>query len=47
MEDPFYGHSEWVDPEMKRMVSQEERRTAQHAGKTVRRPGRVARTMGS
>jgi hypothetical protein len=46
-EDPLFGHSEWVDPEMKQMVSQEERRTARHSGKTVRRPARVGRTMGS
>lgn len=44
-EDPFYGHSEWVDPEMKQTVAQEERRSSQHAGKTIKRPKRVARTM--
>jgi len=46
-EDPLYGHSEWVDPEMKHTVSQEERRGSQHSGKTIRRPQHVARTMGS
>jgi hypothetical protein len=46
-EDPFYGHSEWVDPEMKQAVSQEERRLSRHRGKTIRRPQGVARTMGS
>lgn len=47
MEDPFYGHSEWVDPGMKQTVSQEERRMSRHAGKTIRRPQGVSRTMGS
>jgi hypothetical protein len=46
-EDPFYGHSGWVVAEMKRMVSQEERRDSQHRGKTIRRPVHVGRTMGS
>jgi hypothetical protein len=46
-EDPLYGHSEWVDPEMKHTVSQEERRGSQHSGKTIRRPQHVARTMGA
>ena len=47
LEDPFYGHSEWVDPEMKQAVSQEGRRMSRHSGKTIRRPQEVARTMGS
>ena len=47
MEDPFYGHSEWVDAGMKQTVSQEERRMPRHRGKTIRRPEHVARTMGS
>jgi len=47
MEDPFYGHSGWVDPEIKQTVSQEQRRQSQHRGKTIRRPQGVARTMGS
>jgi hypothetical protein len=47
MEDPFYGHSGWVDPEIKQTVSQEQRRMSQHSGKTIRRPQGVARTMGS
>jgi hypothetical protein len=46
-EDPLFGHSEWVDPEMKQMVSQEERRGSRHSGKTIKRPTQVARTMGS
>jgi len=46
-EDPFYGHSEWVDAELKQAVAQENRREAQHSGKTIRRPHKVARTMGS
>jgi len=46
-EDPFYGHSEWVDPELKQAVAQENRREAQHSGKTIRRPHKVARTMGT
>lgn len=46
-EDPFYGHSEWVDAGMKQTVSQEERRMPRHRGKTIRRPENVARTMGS
>ncbi len=46
-EDPFYGHSEWVEPEMKQTVAQEARRMSQHSGKTIRRPKAVARTMGS
>jgi hypothetical protein len=46
-EDPLYGHSQWVDPEMKHMVSQEERRASRHSGKTIKRPEHVARTMGS
>lgn len=46
-EDPLFGHSEWVDPEMKHMVSQEERRASHHSGKTIKRPARVGRTMGS
>lgn len=44
-QDPQYGHSEWVDPELKQAVAQEERRTSRHAGKTIKRPRRVARTM--
>ena len=46
-EDPFYGHSEWVDAEMKQAVAQENRREGQHSGKTIRRPRKLARTMGS
>lgn len=46
-EDPFYGHSEWVDAELKQAVAQENRREAQHSGKTIRRPRKVARTMGT
>ena len=46
-EDPLYGHSEWVEPEMKHMVSQEERRGSRHSGKTIKRPEHVGRTMGS
>lgn len=47
LEDPFYGHSGWVDPQMKQAVSQEARRMSQHRGQTIRRPQGVARTMGS
>ena len=47
LEDPFYGHSDWVDPAMKQAVSQEARRMSQHSGKSIRRPQGVARTMGS
>lgn len=46
-QDPQYGHSEWVDPELKQAVAQEERRSSQHAGKTIKRPKRVMRTMSS
>ena len=46
-EDPFYGHSEWVSPEMKHVAAQEERRTSKHSGKTVKRPQTVTRTMGA
>ena len=46
-EDPFYGHSEWVDAELKQAVAQENRREAQHSGKTIRRPRKVSRTMGT
>ena len=46
-EDPFYGHSEWVDAELKHAVSQEERRAPRHSGKTIKRPAHVGRTMGS
>jgi hypothetical protein len=46
-QDPQYGHSEWVDPELKQAVAQEERRSSQHAGKTIKRPERVMRTMSS
>ena len=46
-EDPFYGHSEWVDAELKQAVAQENRRESQHSGKTIRRPHKVARTMGT
>jgi hypothetical protein len=46
-EDPFYGHSEWVDAGLKQAVAQENRREAQHSGKTIRRPHKVARTMGT
>lgn len=44
-QDPQYGHSEWVDPEIKQAVAQEERRSSQHGGKTIKRPKRVMRTM--
>lgn len=44
-QDPQYGQSEWVGPEMKQAVAQERRRLSQHAGKTIRRPDFVARTM--
>ena len=44
-QDPQYGHSEWVDPEMKQAVAQEERRSSQHGGKTIKRPKRIMRTM--
>ena len=47
MEDPFYGHAGWVDPEMKHMVSQEERRGSRHSGRTIKRPAHIGRTMGS
>ena len=46
-EDPFYGHSEWVSPEMKHTAAQEERRASQHSGKTIKRPHKVTRTMGA
>jgi hypothetical protein len=46
-QDPQYGHSEWVDPELKQAVAQEERRSPRHAGKTIKRPERVMRTMSS
>ena len=46
-EDPFYGHAEWVEPELKQTVAQEARRMSQHSGKTIRRPKSVARTMGT
>ena len=46
-EDPFYGHSEWVDPEMKQTVAQEARRMSHHGGKTIRRPQGNVRTMGA
>jgi hypothetical protein len=46
-QDPQYGHSEWVDPEIKQAVAQEERRSSQHAGKTIKRPKRIMRTMSS
>lgn len=45
-EDPFYGHPEWVDPEMKHTAAQEQRRSSQHRGKTIKRPDQVMRTMG-
>jgi len=45
--DPFYGHSEWVDAEMKRVAAQEHRRSSQHGGKTIKRPEYVTRTMGA
>jgi len=44
-QDPQYGHSEWVDPEIKQAVAQEERRSSQHGGKTIKRPKRLMRTM--
>ena len=44
-EDALFGHPEWVDQEMKQMVSQEERRDSRHSGKTIKRPARVGRTM--
>jgi len=40
-----YAHAEWFDPAMKQAVAQEERRSSQHAGKTIQRPRRVTRTM--
>lgn len=46
-EDPFYGHAGWVDPEMKHMVSQEERRGSRHSGRTIKRPAHLGRTMGA
>lgn len=46
-QDPQYGHSEWVDPELKQAVAQEERRSSQHGGKTIKRPKRILRTMSS
>jgi hypothetical protein len=46
-EDPFYADSGWFDAGLKQTVAQEERRDAQHSGKTIRRPQKVARTMGS
>jgi hypothetical protein len=46
-QDPFYGHSEWVDSEMKHAAAQEQRRSSQHRGKTIKRPERVTRTMGA
>jgi len=45
-EDPFDGHPEWVDPEMKRTAPQDQRRSSQHRGKTIKRPDQVMRTMG-
>ncbi len=45
-EDPFYADSGWFDAGFKQTVAQEERRAAQHTGKTIRRPQKVARTMG-
>jgi len=47
VEDPFYGHSEWVDAPMKQAVSQEARRMSRHGGRTIRRPQDIVRTMGS
>lgn len=46
-EDPLYGHAEWVEPEIKHVISQEERRGSRHSGKTIKRPRQVGRTMGS
>ena len=43
--DPFYGRSDWFDTGLKQTIAQEDRREAQHAGKTIRRPRKVARTM--
>jgi hypothetical protein len=45
--DPFYDRSDWFDAALKQAIAQEDRREAQHAGKTIRRPHKVARTMGS
>jgi hypothetical protein len=45
--DPFYDRSDWFDTGLKQTIAQEDRREAQHAGKTIRRPHKVARTMGS
>ena len=45
-QDPFYGHSGWVDPEIKHTAAQEHRRSSQHSGKTIKRPTNVTRTMG-
>jgi hypothetical protein len=46
-QDPFYGHSGWVDPQMKHTAAQENRRSSQHRGKTIKRPQQVTRTMGT
>jgi hypothetical protein len=46
-EDQLYGHSGWMQPEMKQMVSQEERRGSHHSGKTIKRPAHLGRTMES
>jgi hypothetical protein len=45
--DPFHDDTDWLDAELKQTIAQEDRREAQHAGKTIRRPHKVARTMAS
>lgn len=44
-QDPQYGQSEWIAPELKQAVAEEARRSSQHAGKTIKRPGCVTRSM--
>jgi hypothetical protein len=44
-ESPLYGHFELAESALKQAVAQEERRSAQHGGKTIKRPERVMRTM--
>ena len=45
--DPFHDDTDWLDAELKQTIAQEDRREAQHAGKTIRRPHKVARSMAS
>jgi hypothetical protein len=45
--EPQYDDLESSDPALKQAVAQEERRSAQHGGKTIKRPERVMRTMSS